>query len=277
MALSIPIPQDVIDCIIAHLRKDPDTLKTCAVVSRSFLPPSRKHLFFFIRLFDSLSSQRLCDILSFEPELALLIQVLGIDDFKKPVWFATDQSVPKILRMTHRLKMLRLDDTSVGLGDHDHRCAPWDSFSTELQSALVECLDSPSLVEVFIDKIPRIPISMVTHFTHLKRMSLSFDIFDDAHWSPQSSLPMPFQVQAIELLYTFKELSTLETTLIHFLSMPRLRHLSISESSLGSLYVAEAFVRFLGASIKSISWVYRSFPQRELVGKLIFSILVDKR
>jgi hypothetical protein len=105
MVLSIPIPQEIVDYIIDCLRKDPDALKTCAMVSHSLLPLSRKHLFCRISLDNSLLSQRLYHIISSNPDLALFIQEIHIvNNNFLPVWFAVDESLPEILNMAHRLR-----------------------------------------------------------------------------------------------------------------------------------------------------------------------------
>jgi len=54
----------------------------------------------------------------------------------------------------------------------------WNDLSIELQSSLIERLQSPSLVELGINQIMNIPVSLITNFTHLTRLSLAHDIFD---------------------------------------------------------------------------------------------------
>jgi len=40
-----PLPQETLDSIIDHLHNEPTVLKTCCVVSKSWVPRTRKHLF----------------------------------------------------------------------------------------------------------------------------------------------------------------------------------------------------------------------------------------
>jgi hypothetical protein len=138
--------------------------------------------------------------------------------------------------------------------DADERVS-WDGLSTELRSALVERLQSPSLFELGIEQILNIPISLVTNFTHLTRLSLACDMFDVR--SPQISPPIPLQVQAFDLRFTTTAKSTV-TTVLKFLPMPRLRHLSISMIDDYTLQAAQEVIRSFATSIKSVSWCYRS-------------------
>ena len=43
--MSCTLPPEILDLIIDHLHDEPATLKTCCVVSKSWVPRTRKHLF----------------------------------------------------------------------------------------------------------------------------------------------------------------------------------------------------------------------------------------
>ena len=43
--MSFSLPPEILDLIVDHLSNDPTTLKTCCVVSKSWVPRTRKHLF----------------------------------------------------------------------------------------------------------------------------------------------------------------------------------------------------------------------------------------
>jgi len=43
--MSRSLPPEVLDLIVGHLRDEPPTLKTCCLVSKSWIPRTRKHLF----------------------------------------------------------------------------------------------------------------------------------------------------------------------------------------------------------------------------------------
>jgi len=44
-AMSCPFPPEILDLIVDHLHNEPDTLKSCCVVSKSWVPRTRRHLF----------------------------------------------------------------------------------------------------------------------------------------------------------------------------------------------------------------------------------------
>lgn len=43
--MSSSLPPEILDLIVDHLRDEPTTLKTCCVVSKSWVPRTQKHLF----------------------------------------------------------------------------------------------------------------------------------------------------------------------------------------------------------------------------------------
>jgi len=43
--MSCPFPPEILDLIVGHLHDEPATLKTCCVVSKSWIPRARRHLF----------------------------------------------------------------------------------------------------------------------------------------------------------------------------------------------------------------------------------------
>lgn len=123
---------------------------------------------------------------------------------------------------------------------------------------MVKRLQSPSLAVLGIELIMNTPITLLTDFTHVTRLRLSFDIFDVR--SPPISPPMPLQVQALELRLTKTTPSTI-TTLLKFLPMPRLRHLTIRVTSHDTVQAAQEVIRSCATSIKSVSWFYQSQGQ----------------
>ena len=47
--MSCPLPPEILDLIVDHLRDERTTLKVCCLVSKSWIPRTRKHLFAYIR------------------------------------------------------------------------------------------------------------------------------------------------------------------------------------------------------------------------------------
>jgi len=57
--MSSSLPPEILDFIIDHLRDEPTTLKTCCVVSKSWVPRTRRHLFARVTFYDSKSHVQL--------------------------------------------------------------------------------------------------------------------------------------------------------------------------------------------------------------------------
>jgi hypothetical protein len=266
MVLSIPVPQEIIDCIIAHLMGDSDSLKACTMVSLSFVHPSQKHLFSSITLDSSSLSWRLCDVISFNPELALFIQVLRIEDkiVNPPAWFATDKlnALPKVLNMMHNLQCLKIRGLNMS--------CQWDSLSVELRFALAERLASPILSEIHIQRITQIPISFLTHFINLTHIDVAFGIFDPQ--SPPISPPILLQARALRLPGRPRPTTTAAMTILKSVYMPRLRHLHMSGTYRKRPKIAEEVIRCFSSSIKSVSWLGHSSWYPNPLGKLIISL-----
>ena len=47
--MSCPLPPEILDLIVDHLHDEQTTLKACCLVSKSWIPRTRKHLFAYIR------------------------------------------------------------------------------------------------------------------------------------------------------------------------------------------------------------------------------------
>ncbi|THU77144.1 hypothetical protein K435DRAFT_703039, partial [Dendrothele bispora CBS 962.96] len=75
------LPQELVDSIIDHLFDDPVSLKTCALVSKSWLPSTRHHIFHHIRLDPSQNpnpTKSLCRLLKTTPEIRPCVQHLHL-------------------------------------------------------------------------------------------------------------------------------------------------------------------------------------------------------
>jgi hypothetical protein len=111
MAPSVQIPQDVLESIVDKLQDDIDILKACAVVSHAFLTPSRRHLFFSIRLDNPTTSRRLCNLFTIRSEIALelrLFLLTGTEHLYRESWLSNDKYLPTILKMVANLQKFLL-------------------------------------------------------------------------------------------------------------------------------------------------------------------------
>ena len=78
LASQLPLPGEVTDAIIDHLHDDERSLRRCAVVCHSWLPGSRYHLFYTIKVRNSARAQSLAAFLAANPDIASFIQHLDL-------------------------------------------------------------------------------------------------------------------------------------------------------------------------------------------------------
>ncbi|KAJ6465009.1 hypothetical protein C8R45DRAFT_1079999 [Mycena sanguinolenta] len=109
-------PQELIDLILGEADSaDKETLKSCALVARSFRPTSQKLIFSTLTIIpprrDRIPTlQRLSDVLSASPHLALHVRTLYLGQYNSYtpcVWMQSD-ILPAILSMLTNLKGLSI-------------------------------------------------------------------------------------------------------------------------------------------------------------------------
>jgi hypothetical protein len=140
MASLVEIPQDIIDSIIAAVDDDYDgirLLKTCALVSSSFLLPSRKRL--FSRLY--LRSEKACQTIH-----QFLVENPVVQSFVKNIavnwgYYSTTQMNGTSLLCFLRLSFCCLESFSITVRNRSN----WNDFSSELKDALLTILHFPTL------------------------------------------------------------------------------------------------------------------------------------
>jgi len=174
MANSVAIPQDIIDNVIAAVGKDKDLLKRCALVSSSFLLPSRKQLFSKIYLTSSQASQRLHPFLVQNPVIQSFVRSITILEN----WYeASEQLNCTSLLAILRLPFCCLESFSIIFTNP----WSWNSFSSELKDALSNIIHLSTLKTLYLDKLANVPITLflgIVHLTKLKLGSISHDDFD---------------------------------------------------------------------------------------------------
>src|SRR5258705_1770945 len=131
MASSVVTPQDIIDSIIAVVDDDDDhrLLKICALVSSSFLLPSRKRIFSSISLRTVQDSQRLHQFLVANPVVLSSVKNIAIH-----YGWRLKASPLSILH----LPFCCLKSFSI-------RNSYWNDFSSELKDAISNIIHSPTL------------------------------------------------------------------------------------------------------------------------------------
>ena len=229
------VPQEIIDCIVSSLQgRDSRTLKSCALVSRSFLHPSRKSLFSTIHLLSIVHSRYLHErVLSPTPEIARYIRELvvhgrltdsedddrterdDVDEDAVATWFETDQSFLRIIQLADCLQLLSLNEFGPPIS--------WDlAFSKESQSALLDRFQSPHLNVLKIFRCQGLPVSILASLSQLKGLSIPLGNFG-SQALPTHSTPLA-QLNAIELCQQNSQVS--RTILppmpkLYLLSFPR--------------------------------------------------------
>jgi hypothetical protein len=141
MAISVEIPQDIIVSIIAAVDDDYDgirLLKTCALVSSSFLLPSRKRLFSRLNLQSEHACQTIHQFLAKNPVVQSFVRSITVD------WGY--RTTPLQMNRTSlfcflRLSFCCLESFSITLRSRSN----WSDFSGELKGALLTIIYLPTL------------------------------------------------------------------------------------------------------------------------------------
>lgn len=139
---SVPIPQEIINEILSHLRDHSRTLKICSIVSHSFSQETRKHLFSVMRLYNASSGWRFHFLLIRNPSLTAFITDLHV------AADGTMETLPVILPLLFHLRHLVLGRRGVD-GD-------WD---TRFQKSFTNFLETHTLHSFTLLSIPRIILS----------------------------------------------------------------------------------------------------------------------
>ncbi|KAJ7762073.1 hypothetical protein B0H14DRAFT_3510856 [Mycena olivaceomarginata] len=148
-ASRVTCPQELIELILGKTDSaDKETLKSCALVARSFRPASQKLIFSDLTIpfsgRDSIVAlQRLADVLSASPHLALYVRTLHLvqPGFYEPsVWMRSD-IFPAVLSMFTELESLQV------------RVYNWDYLHSNCEQAIYALITRSSLSSIEIKEI----------------------------------------------------------------------------------------------------------------------------
>jgi hypothetical protein len=176
------IPQDIIDNVVAAVGDDKRLLKRCALVSYSFLLPSRKQLFSRITLKSDQTCHGIHQFLVQNPVIQSFVRTItlteildivrdlrGRDRSKLPVWM-NGTSLLAILR----LPFCCLECFTITV--NRYACVPhtwdWNAFSSELKDALSNIIRSSTLKTLTINGFAKIPITYLLPIVHLPTLEL---------------------------------------------------------------------------------------------------------
>jgi hypothetical protein len=158
MANSVPIPQDIIDNVIAAVGDDKYLLKQCALVSSSFLLPSRKQLCSEISLRGDQASERLHQFLVQNPVMQSFVRSITIAEHSViTTSMLNDSTSLAILRLPFCcLESFSLSFYQPGLD--------WNSFSSELKDAISNIIHSSTLKTLSLEGVAEVPITLFRHY-----------------------------------------------------------------------------------------------------------------
>ena len=166
MANSVEIPQDIIDNVIAALGNDKPSLKQCALVSSSFLLPSRKQLFNSIRFgHDDEACRRLHQLLVQNPVIRSFVRRIDVYHRAWGSKLTFDKSVLAILQ----LPFCHLEELLFS----SWKAVNWSGFSGELKDALSTLIHSPTLKILYLENVDNAPITLFLGIVHLMKLVLS--------------------------------------------------------------------------------------------------------
>ena len=189
MAKPMEIPQDIVDIVIAEVGDDISSLKQCALVSSSFLRPSRKQLFSRIVLRSDQNSQGFHQLLVRNPLIQSFIKSITIfgDGSRSvnPKWM-NGTSLVAILR----LPFCCLERFSIVMCPDYWNMIPWNwnSFSSELKDALSNIIYSSNIKTLSLEGINKLPNTFFLHVVHLPTLELHFLSPNDFGYESSSSL-----------------------------------------------------------------------------------------
>jgi hypothetical protein len=184
MAKSVEIPQDIIDNVIAAVGDDKRLLKQCALVSSSFLLPTRKQLFSRITLKGEIKCQGIHEFLIQNPNFQSFVRTISI-----PLPVEMDSSYLRSRSFdwidgTSLLAILRLpfcclERISINRYYFDPNPWNWDSFSSELKDALSNIIHSSSLKTLSLTRLVNVPMTFFLRTVHFTTLELD-SIYDFA-------------------------------------------------------------------------------------------------
>jgi hypothetical protein len=180
MATSVEIPQDVIDNVIAAVDDDTDLLKQCALVSSSFLRPSRKQLFSRISLTSDQTCQGIHQLLVQNPVIQSFVRTITLtaratgDSYSQACEWMNGTSLLAILRLPfcclECFSIIVFRDTSSWIRN------PWNRncFSSGLKDALSNIIHTSTLKTLSLSGITQVPFTtFLLHIVHLTTLKLS--------------------------------------------------------------------------------------------------------
>jgi hypothetical protein len=137
MSCPLSIPPDILDLITDHLRDERTTLKTCCVISKSWVHPTRRHLFLRIDFYARKSHVELWKKTFPDPSNSPARYTRSLSIHGIPHVTTADMDVGGWIRTFRNLVHLHLE--CFGPVDHEVSLAPFHGISPTLRSLRLTC------------------------------------------------------------------------------------------------------------------------------------------
>jgi hypothetical protein len=188
--------QEIIDSIIGTFHfYDRTTLKECALVSRSFLIPSRRKLFSYLRLCSEEQCQNLYRFLVQNPYIQSSIIALSIyGNHERYGRYPTVNTPNGILASEAMLSILRLpfrclQKFSVVFFESSFG---WNELRSDIRDTLWDLIHSSPLTSITLCGGSNVPIDLFLGLTRIREIDLdpvSLDILRNGQPSPKTANP----------------------------------------------------------------------------------------
>ena len=257
------MPFDIIDAILGELntRGDVETLRNCAVLSRSLLQPARRRLFSTITLYGGGgSSQRLHALLLKDPRLLTYFRTLEIPDLP---WWPEENPALHLLCLIAEKAVLR----SISF-DAPRIC--WAGYFSKLQPVLSQILKSPLLHTVRIINICiSFPLEYLGMSPRLRHLAFSCQVRSpsDAESLRVTTPPPPLVVETpLESLHIGQ---FVPEQLVKYLTtrcnsgISRLRELSIDSLEPDTMNAASQVLQQAKDTLESLIFIDPSYLPRD--------------
>jgi hypothetical protein len=283
----VEFPYEIFYLIIEEV-EDKLTLKSCALVCRSFVEPSQKNIFRVIDLGDRCITgevyyRRFYRLISTHPHIANYVRDFRLVDSyvwdRKSdwQWLVKEPTLPLTFQLLPRLQAFSLIFTT--------GAPAWNSFASHVQAAIFKLLTRRTISSLSLRRIHGVPASLLVQFTRIKHLELyevemdpsKASFKDDPSYQPDlhpelRSLtlksPSSSVVKAIFELLSFSCPSTLENFSI----------ISANEKDDVLRNDLWRLIEWMGSSISRLWWRPRTHPKFPALGNELFNnifIVVD--
>ncbi|KAK7061277.1 D-ser-dehydrat domain-containing protein [Favolaschia claudopus] len=176
------LPQELFDHIIAQLADDLDSLRTCALVSSSFLHTARGHLFSNIKVGPldlEHSIEDLSEILTRFPYLTGRVRSLHLWDhiMRRYSWIEDSRSsavAPRVADFSGMLVSLKRFVITIEAG-----FVHWANISKPLRKSIRLVVAIPTLTSVELNGLYGLPFTLFANCSALKSVKLKWVSFDE--------------------------------------------------------------------------------------------------